>query len=80
MASYFLKIVFHDEPSELDLDLNALSHEEAEAYAADVRYQVTEAKNVNAPVIVVTSPKLDDLTLDPRRVVAVDLEENEAED
>ena len=73
--AYFLKIVFHDEPSELDFDLGALSHEEAEAYAADVRYQVTEAKNINAPLIVVTNPKVDDLTLDPRRVVAVDLED-----
>ena len=73
--AYFLKIVIHDEPSELDLDLAALSHEEAEAYAADVRYQVTEAKNINAPLIVVTNPKVDDLTLDPRRVVAVDLKD-----
>lgn len=77
MPSYFVKVVFNDEPTEQSFDLTGLDHEESEAYTADLRYQVEEAKNINAPVIVMSNPALEDLTLDPRRIVSIDLQEND---
>ena len=77
MTTYFVKIIFHDEPDLQFVDLSALDHEQAEAYAGDLRYQVEEAKTINAPVIVITNPDVPDLTLDPRRVVSIDLEAND---
>lgn len=77
MSTYFVKIIFHDEPAVQSVDLAELDHQEAEAYTAELRYQVEEAKSINAPVVVISNPRLADLTLDPRRVVAIDLEANE---
>lgn len=76
MPSYFLKIVFHDEPVEQDVELDGLEHEDAEAYAADVRSQVEHARTIDAPILVISHPALADLTVDPRRVAAIDLHEN----
>ncbi len=73
MSTYFLKIAFNNEPAEEDVDLQLLDHEQAEAYAADVRAQVEHARSIDAPVIVVAHPQLADLTLDPRHVASIDL-------
>lgn len=73
MSTYFLKIAFNDEPAEQDVDLQLLDHEQAEAYAADVRAQVEHARSIDAPVIVVEHPQLADLTIDPRHVASIDL-------
>lgn len=73
MSSYFLKIAFNDEPAEQDVDLQALDHEQSEAYAADVRFQVEHARSIDAPIVTIAHPLLEELTLDPRHIASIDL-------
>ncbi|MEP6852394.1 MAG: hypothetical protein ABJA87_07045 [bacterium] len=76
MTDYVLKVIFDDREEPIYLDLPGLSHEDAETFAAQVREDVLEAKNVNAPVVeeVRAGSPGTDIVFDPRHVVAIDLD------
>ncbi|MCW2526222.1 MAG: hypothetical protein JWM76_1082 [Pseudonocardiales bacterium] len=76
MTDYEISVLFDDTTDELIVPLNGVEHETAEQFTAELRSNVEHAKTIDAPVIDVTLPDAagSELTLDPRRVRAIDLE------
>ena len=76
MTDYEIRILFDDRPDGLTVALPNVELDEAEAFTAQLRYDVEEAKDINAPVFTVALPDQvgSDLVLDPRHVRSIDLE------
>lgn len=82
MSSYAIKIVFHDRDLPVFVDLPGVALHLAEQFTAQLRYDVAEAKSVNAPVVEEVQAAIPgiDLVLDPGRVISIDLEETDPDD
>lgn len=73
---YFLRISVNDRTDDQILDLPGLGLEQAERFAGDLRYEVEQAREVNAPVVQMTLPGAEEATtFEPGRIVGIDLEE-----
>ena len=73
---YFLRVSFNDRTDDQILDLTGLDLEQAEAFAGELRYEVEQARDVDAPVVQWAVPGIEDpMTFEPGRIVGIDLEE-----
>ncbi len=78
MTDYVIQILFTDQRDALMVELPGVDLEEAEAFTAQLRYDVEEAKDIDAPLVEATVPGAagTPLDLDPRHVRSIDLEES----
>lgn len=71
---YVVKIVTDGVAEEQLIDLADLDQEAAEGFAAQLRDDTEEARNVGVPEITVQVPGGGALTFDPRAIATIDLE------
>jgi hypothetical protein len=76
MAAYSLKILLVDESDPLLVGLPGFDRDQAEAFTADLRHEVEEAVAIDAPFVQVQIDGAEDITLDPRLIAELDLEED----
>ena len=76
-GDYVIRIEFNDEADDLVLQLPGLDLEEAERWPGELRYEVDQAREVEAPFAQITTPDGSVLTLEPLRMVSIDLQEAE---
>lgn len=73
---YFLRVTFNDRADDQILRLPGLDLERAEKFAGELRHEVEEAGEIDAPVVQMTVPgDADASTFEPGRIVGIDLEE-----
>lgn len=79
MAHYTITILFDDTPEDQTVRLADTDLAAAEEFTAHLRYDVEEAKIIDAPLVTSAVPGADggDLTLDPRHVRSIDLAEGD---
>ena len=75
MAAYSLKILLVDESEPLLVELAGFDRDRAEAFTADLRHEVEQAVAIDAPFVQVQLDGAEDVTLDPRLIAELDLEE-----
>ncbi|MGI8879379.1 MAG: hypothetical protein ACR2KJ_02490 [Jatrophihabitans sp.] len=76
MADYVIKILLDDNDEPVLVELPGMELDAAEEITANLRWDVGEAKNVDAPAVEVRADLPgSDLVLDPRRVRSIVLEE-----
>lgn len=75
MADYAITIEFNDGTDAQIVALPGLDLEDAETFTAKVRYEMEEARAVNAPVVSIPADAGPALTLEPDRIISIDLEE-----
>ncbi len=82
MADYYVITIGYDDGAEpTKVELGEIERDRAEEIAANLRYDVAEAKNVDAPAVEVRADLPgSDLVLDPRRVLSIDLDQVGPED
>ena len=74
MAGYQIKIRYVDTPDPLNIPLPDLDRDQAEAAVEKLRYDIGEAKNVEAPAVELGMDLPGNTeVIDPRRVREVDL-------
>jgi len=76
MAAYSLKILLVDESDPLLIELPGFDRDRAEAFTADLRHEVEQAVAIDAPFVQVQIDGAEDVTLDPRLIAELDLEED----
>jgi heme oxygenase (mycobilin-producing) len=77
VSDYLVDIEFNDDTEDQIIPLPGLDREQAERFAGELRYEVMQAREVEAPIAQVTMPDGTDLTVEPLRIVAIDLREVE---
>ena len=77
MTDYVIKILFIDDDTVRTIALPGLDLDQAEQYTADLREEVQEGKDVDAPVVQFARDGLSEITLEPSAVRSIDLQEAE---
>lgn len=77
VADYLIGIEFNDHTEDQIIPLPALDREQAEKFAGELRYEVLQARAVEAPIAQVTMPGGAVLTVEPLRIVSINLQEAE---
>lgn len=79
MTHYTITILFDDTSDEQTVRLADTDLGAAEEYTAQLRYDVEEAKIIDAPLVTSAGPGSSgpELTLDPRHVRSIDLAESD---
>ena len=75
MTTYSLRISLVDQSDPLLVALPGFDREQAEAFTADLRHEVEQAVAIDAPFVQVLVEGAEDVTLDPRHIGELDLEE-----
>ena len=76
MAAYSLKILLVDESEPLLVGLPGFDRDRAEAFTADLRHEVEQAMAIDAPFVQVQIEGAEVVTLDPRLIAELDLQED----
>lgn len=71
---YVVKIVTDGVPDAQIIDLGELDHDGAERFAATLRLDTEQARDVGVPEISTEIPGGGTLTFDPRAIATIDLE------
>ncbi len=74
---YTVRISFNDGAADQVLDLGDVEREQAEAFAGELRHEVEQAAEIDAPVVEMAVPGGTSIALEPGRVVGIDLEDSE---
>jgi hypothetical protein len=76
VTAYSLRISLTDQPDPLVVELPGFDRDRAELFTADLRHEVEQAVDIDAPFVQVQVDGAADLTLDPETVAALDLQED----
>lgn len=77
LADYLIGIEFNDHTEAQVIPLPGLDRAQAEKFAGELRYEVQQARAVEAPMAQVTMPDGAGLTVEPLRIVSITLQERE---
>jgi len=77
VTDYFIRLVFNDDTDEQIVQLPGLTRDEAEQFTAELRHEVEQAREIDAPVVQMSSDHGPDLALEPSRIVSIDIDEAE---
>ncbi|MDQ2737753.1 MAG: hypothetical protein M3Y35_03835 [Actinomycetota bacterium] len=75
MTDYIIRIEFNDGADGQVVPLPGLDLDQAEEFAGELRHEVEQVQEINSPIAQVRAPGGSDFTLQPDRIVSIDLQE-----